>query len=78
MVGYDIAAYVTPKLTTVAQDLSGKAAEAMRLMMDRVAGKDRPEHATSLGVELIERARPLLRRSDDGDDSRLRVSTLRH
>ncbi|GAA2146972.1 LacI family DNA-binding transcriptional regulator [Glycomyces algeriensis] len=58
VVGYDnadIAAYVTPKLTTVAQDLPGKAAEAVRLMMDRLAGKDRPEQATTLGVRLIER-----------------------
>jgi LacI family transcriptional regulator len=58
VIGYDnadIAAYVTPKLTTVAQDLPGKAAEAVRLMMDRLAGKERPEHATTLGVRLIER-----------------------
>ncbi|GAA1690550.1 LacI family DNA-binding transcriptional regulator [Glycomyces endophyticus] len=58
VVGYDnaeIAVYVTPKLTTVAQDLPGKAAEAVRLMMDRLAGKDRPGRAVSLDVKLIER-----------------------
>ncbi|GAA2308726.1 LacI family DNA-binding transcriptional regulator [Glycomyces scopariae] len=58
VVGYDnadLAVYVTPKLTTVAQDLPGKAAEAVRLMMDRLAGKDRPEQAVSLDVALIER-----------------------
>ncbi|RRR98306.1 LacI family DNA-binding transcriptional regulator [Glycomyces terrestris] len=58
VVGYDnadLAAYVTPKLTTVAQDLPGKAAEAVRLMMDRLAGRDRPAQAVSLDVALIER-----------------------
>ncbi|MCC3763314.1 LacI family transcriptional regulator [Glycomyces sp. TRM65418] len=58
VVGYDdsdLAVYVTPKLTTVAQDLSAKAAEAVRLMMDRLAGNDRPEQATTLEVRLIER-----------------------
>jgi LacI family transcriptional regulator len=58
VVGYDdsdLAVYVTPKLTTVAQDLPVKAAETVRLMMDRLAGKARPEHATTLGVRLIER-----------------------
>lgn len=58
VVGYDdsdLAVYVTPKLTTVAQDLPGKAAETVRLMMDRLAGKERPQTATTLGVRLIER-----------------------
>ncbi|PRY56845.1 LacI family DNA-binding transcriptional regulator [Glycomyces artemisiae] len=58
VVGYDnadLAALVTPKLTTVAQDLPGKAAEAVRLMMDRLAGGPRPERAVSLDVALIER-----------------------
>ncbi|WP_240037670.1 LacI family DNA-binding transcriptional regulator [Glycomyces paridis] len=58
VVGYDnadIASYVTPKLTTVAQDLPGKAAETVRLMMDRLAGKARPEQATTLQVRLVER-----------------------
>lgn len=58
VIGYDnadIATYVTPKLTTVAQDLPGKAAEAVRLMMDHLTGKDRPEQATTLQVRLIQR-----------------------
>lgn len=58
VIGYDnadIAAYVTPKLTTVAQDLPGKAAEAVRLMMDRLAGRPRPERPAALGVRLVER-----------------------
>lgn len=58
VIGYDdadIAAYVTPKLTTVAQDLPGKAAEAVRLMMGRLAGDARPEAATTLPVRLVER-----------------------
>jgi LacI family transcriptional regulator len=58
VIGYDdadIAAYVTPRLTTVAQDLPGKAAEAVRLMMGRLAGDARPEAATTLQVRLVER-----------------------
>jgi LacI family transcriptional regulator len=58
VIGYDdsdLAVYVTPKLTTVAQDLPAKAAETVRLMMDRLAGRARPEHHTTLGVHLVER-----------------------
>lgn len=58
IVGYDdadIASLVTPKLTTVAQDLHAKSALAVRLLLDRLAGAPRPDEATTLDVHLIER-----------------------
>ncbi|GAA1673222.1 LacI family DNA-binding transcriptional regulator [Glycomyces endophyticus] len=58
IVGYDdadIASFVTPKLTTVAQDLRAKSAVAVRLLLDRLAGRPRPETAVTLEVALIER-----------------------
>ncbi|SDK92069.1 transcriptional regulator, LacI family [Glycomyces sambucus] len=58
VVGYDdadIASYATPKLTTVAQDLRAKAAVTVRLLLDRLAGREAPAAAVTLPVELVRR-----------------------
>ncbi|MEU6250551.1 LacI family DNA-binding transcriptional regulator [Glycomyces sp. NPDC047010] len=56
VVGYDdidIARYVAPKLTTVAQDLQAKSAAAVRLLLDRLAGGAPPDAAVTLDVRLM-------------------------
>ncbi|GAB3652268.1 LacI family DNA-binding transcriptional regulator [Glycomyces tarimensis] len=58
VIGYDdldIATYVTPKLTTVAQDLPAKSSMTVRLLLDRLAGREHPDKALTLGVRLVER-----------------------
>lgn len=59
VVGFDdteIARYVTPKLTTVAQDLPAKASVTVRLLLDHLLRGETPEKATTLDVTLIERS----------------------
>lgn len=59
VVGYDdteIARYVTPKLTTVAQDLPAKASVSVRLLLDHLLRGETPDKATTLEVTLIQRA----------------------
>ncbi|OLF19204.1 LacI family DNA-binding transcriptional regulator [Actinophytocola xanthii] len=51
----DLSAYVTPKLTTVAQDLAGKAANAVDLLLAAVRHGKRPSAAVTLDVRLVER-----------------------
>ncbi|WP_026932304.1 LacI family DNA-binding transcriptional regulator [Glycomyces tenuis] len=64
VIGYDdldIATYVTPKLTTVAQDIPAKAAVAVRLLLGQITREEHPDAAITLGATLIERgttARP--------------------
>jgi LacI family transcriptional regulator len=51
----DLSAYVTPKLTTVAQDLTAKAANAVSLLLDAIRDGSRPRDPVTLDVHLIER-----------------------
>jgi LacI family transcriptional regulator len=51
----DLSEYVTPKLTTIAQDIPRKAEIAVRLLLDAIEGKDHPADPITLDVELIER-----------------------
>jgi LacI family transcriptional regulator len=51
----DLSEYVTPKLTTIAQDIPRKAEIAVRLLLDAIEGKDHPTDPITLDVELIER-----------------------
>ncbi|WP_026925423.1 LacI family DNA-binding transcriptional regulator [Glycomyces arizonensis] len=58
VVGYDdldIATFVTPKLTTVAQDIPAKAAVAVRLLLGQITREEHPDAAITLGANLIER-----------------------
>ncbi|CAN5823647.1 LacI family DNA-binding transcriptional regulator [soil metagenome] len=51
----DIAEYVTPKLTTVSQDIDGKAAAAVRMLLAEIETHEPPPEPVSLAVELIKR-----------------------
>ncbi|MGB3441172.1 MAG: LacI family DNA-binding transcriptional regulator [Actinophytocola sp.] len=51
----DISAIVTPKLTTVAQDIPTKAAMAVDLLLTAVEKRDRPAEPVTLDVHLVER-----------------------
>jgi LacI family transcriptional regulator len=51
----DLSAYVTPKLTTIAQDIPQKAAIAVRLLLGTVEGSEHPADPITLDVRLIER-----------------------
>jgi LacI family transcriptional regulator len=51
----DISAYVTPKLTTVAQDIAGKAAAAVDRLLSVIAGEPRPATPLVLPVRLVRR-----------------------
>lgn len=51
----DISAIVTPKLTTVAQDIPTKAAMAVDLLLTAVEQRDRPAEPVTLDVHLVAR-----------------------
>lgn len=51
----DVSAYVRPGLTTIAQDMDAKVAEASRLILDEIERDEGPRAPVSLGVELVER-----------------------
>ena len=51
----DISAYTAPGLTTIAQDMSAKVAEAARIILDEIESGEGPHAPVSLGVRLIER-----------------------
>jgi len=51
----DISAYTTPGLTTIAQDMPAKVAEASRIILEEIEGGEGPHAPVSLGVELVER-----------------------
>ena len=58
LVGFDdldISAYTTPGLTTIAQDMPAKVAEASRIILEEIEGGEGPRAPVSLGVELVER-----------------------
>lgn len=51
----DIGAYVTPKLTTIAQDIPRKAALAVDMLLAAIERRDRPQEPVTLDVRLVER-----------------------
>jgi LacI family transcriptional regulator len=51
----DLSAYVTPKLTTVAQDMAAKATNAVTLLLDAMRHERRPATPVTLDVHLVER-----------------------
>lgn len=58
IIGFDnleVSAYTAPGLTTVAQDMSGKVAEAARIILGEIEAGEGPHAPVSLGVELVER-----------------------
>lgn len=52
----DLGAYVTPKLTTVAQDLGEKVAVAARMLLGEIDGELRAPDEVTLPVRIEERA----------------------
>jgi LacI family transcriptional regulator len=51
----DVGLYVTPKLTTIAQDVAAKASAAVRMLIDEISGHGSPGEPVVVGVGLIER-----------------------
>lgn len=51
----DLSAHVTPKLTTVAQDMTAKAANAVTPPLDALRHERRPAAPVTLEVHLVER-----------------------
>jgi LacI family transcriptional regulator len=51
----DISACITPRLTTIAQDIPGKAANAVDRLLALIDGGDRPADPLVLDVRLVER-----------------------
>lgn len=51
----DVSAYSPPGLTTIAQDMPAKVAEAARIILDEIERGEGPRAPVSLGVELVER-----------------------
>jgi LacI family transcriptional regulator len=51
----DLGQYVTPKLTTIAQDVASKASTAVRMLMEEITGNGVPGAPVVVGVELVER-----------------------
>ncbi|WP_201439903.1 LacI family DNA-binding transcriptional regulator [Saccharothrix sp. 6-C] len=51
----DLCEYVTPKLTTVAQDIAGKAITAVRMLLDSVETGTLATAAVTMGVRLVRR-----------------------
>jgi LacI family transcriptional regulator len=52
----DLCAYVTPKLTTVSQDIAEKAATAVQMLINSIEGRRQPRNPVTLKVSLVERA----------------------
>ncbi|WBU37503.1 LacI family DNA-binding transcriptional regulator [Homoserinibacter sp. YIM 151385] len=58
IIGFDdleISGYTRPALTTIAQDLRAKVAEAARIVLEEIEGGEGPRSPVTLGVELVER-----------------------
>lgn len=51
----DVSAYTSPGLTTVAQNMPAKVAEAARIILAEIEEGEGPRAPVSLGVELVER-----------------------
>lgn len=59
VLGFDdlpIASLVTPPLSTIAQDVDGKASQAVDMLIRHIADKSLPPERITLGVHLLERA----------------------
>ncbi|WNV89235.1 LacI family DNA-binding transcriptional regulator [Umezawaea sp. Da 62-37] len=52
----DLCAYVTPKLTTIAQDIGEKAATAVRMLIGSIETGKQPRKPVTISVDLVERA----------------------
>ena len=52
----DLSAYVTPKLTTVSQDIARKAAVAVEMLISSIDSRKHPKHPVTIEVHLVERA----------------------
>jgi LacI family transcriptional regulator len=52
----DLCAYVTPKLTTIAQDMAEKAATAVNMLISSIETGKQPRKAVTLDVRLVQRA----------------------
>ena len=52
----DLCAYVTPRLTTVSQDIAEKAATAVRMLLGTIEGRKQARKPVTLDVRLVERA----------------------
>jgi len=58
IIGFDnleMSAYTSPALTTVAQDMSAKVAEAARIILDEIERGEGPRSPVTLGVRLLNR-----------------------
>ena len=58
IIGFDnweVLQYVSPKLTTVAQDYEKKVEWAVKLLLKRIRGEEIPQTHITLDVELIDR-----------------------
>lgn len=51
----DLSGYVTPKLTTVAQDIVAKTEEIARMLLAEIEQRELPTSPVVLGVELVQR-----------------------
>ncbi|MWB97406.1 LacI family DNA-binding transcriptional regulator [Agromyces seonyuensis] len=51
----DVSGYTTPALTTIAQDMPAKVAEASRIILDEIERGEGPRVPVTLGVRLVER-----------------------
>jgi LacI family transcriptional regulator len=60
----DLGRYVTPKLSTIAQDVGAKASAAVRMLLAEIEGEVPAGQPVVLGVELIGRESVALRRPD--------------
>lgn len=51
----DLSGYLSPGLTTIAQDMAGKVGEAARIILDEIERGEGPRAPLSLAVHLVER-----------------------
>jgi LacI family transcriptional regulator len=51
----DLCNYVTPKLTTISQDIARKASTAVSILMDSIEKGERPKRPVTIDVSLVER-----------------------
>jgi len=67
IIGFDnieMSAYTSPGLTTIAQDMPAKVAEAARIILDEIEGGEGPRVPVSLGIKLVERGTVAAPRAD--------------
>ncbi len=51
----DLCNYVTPKLTTISQDIARKASTAVSILLDSIEKGERPKRPVTIDVSLVER-----------------------